>query len=170
MSHVYFVIYRWLIFKWVVVTWRKDNMPSNRWKAIICPIIATRTRCPIWKSIHFVSAWSSLFWTSFRCNLFLIRSNRNEYLLTASVRSMLNTQALQWCYNERDCISNHRRLDCLLNRLFRCQSKKILKLRVTGVCEGNSPMTGEFTAQRASIVENISIWWRHHGFQKINCE
>ena len=27
---------------------------------------------------------------------------------------------------------------------------------------GNSPVTGEFTAKRASYVENISIWWRHH--------
>ena len=31
----------------------------------------------------------------------------------------------------------------------RHRSKKTLKLRVTGLCEGNSPVTGEFTAQRA---------------------
>ena len=30
------------------------------------------------------------------------------------------------------------------------------------LCEGNSPVTGEFPAQRASNVENVSIWWRHH--------
>ena len=29
-------------------------------------------------------------------------------------------------------------------------------------CEGNSPVTGEFPAQRDSNVENVSIWWRHH--------
>ena len=28
--------------------------------------------------------------------------------------------------------------------------------------EGNSPVTGEFPAQRASNAENVSIWWRHH--------
>ena len=28
---------------------------------------------------------------------------------------------------------------------------------------GNSPGTGEFPAQMASNVENISIWWHHHG-------
>ena len=28
---------------------------------------------------------------------------------------------------------------------------------------GNSPVTGEFPAQRASYAENASIWWRHHG-------
>ena len=31
--------------------------------------------------------------------------------------------------------------------------KKTSKLRVTGVCAGNSPMTGEFPAQRASNAE-----------------
>ena len=36
------------------------------------------------------------------------------------------------------------------------------KLRVTGLCEGNSPVTGEFPAQIASNAENVSIWWRHH--------
>ena len=32
--------------------------------------------------------------------------------------------ALQWRHNERDGVSNHRGLDCLLNRLFRPRSKK----------------------------------------------
>ena len=38
------------------------------------------------------------------------------------------------------------------------------KLRVTGLCEGDSLVTGEFPAQRASKAENVSIWSRHHGF------
>ena len=33
-------------------------------------------------------------------------------------------------------------LDCLLSRLFRRRSKKSSKLRVTGFCKGNSPVTG----------------------------
>ena len=41
--------------------------------------------------------------------------------------------------------------------------RKHQKLRITGLCEGNSPVTGEFPTQRASDAENISIWWRHHG-------
>ena len=44
----------------------------------------------------------------------------------------------------------------------RRRSKKTSKLRVTGLCAGNSPVTGEFPAQRASNAENVSIWWRHH--------
>ena len=39
---------------------------------------------------------------------------------------------------------------------------KTLKLCVTGLCEGNSLVTGEFPAQRASNRENVSIRWRHH--------
>ena len=43
------------------------------------------------------------------------------------------------------------------------RSNKTSKLRVTGLCEVNSPVTGEFTTQRASNAANVSIWWRHHG-------
>ena len=57
---------------------------------------------------------------------------------------------------------NHPHHDCLLNRLFRRRSKKTSKIRVTGLCEGNSPVTGEFPAQMASNAENVFIWWRHH--------
>ena len=34
--------------------------------------------------------------------------------------------------------------------------------RVTGFCARNSPVAGEFPTQRATNVENVSIWWRHH--------
>ena len=33
---------------------------------------------------------------------------------------------------------------------------------VIGLCDGNSPVTGEFPAQSASNAENFAIWWRHH--------
>ena len=39
--------------------------------------------------------------------------------------------------------------------------RKKSKLRVTGLCTGNSPGTGEFPAQMASNAKNVSIWWRH---------
>ena len=70
--------------------------------------------------------------------------------------------SLRWRQNGRDGVSNHQPQDCLLNRLFRRRSKKTSKLRVTGLCAGNSPGTGEFPAQIASNAENVSIWWRHH--------
>ena len=70
--------------------------------------------------------------------------------------------SLRWRHNDHAGVSNLQPPGCLLNRLFRRKSKKTSKLRVTGLCAGNSPGTGEFSAQMASYAENISIWWRHH--------
>ena len=69
---------------------------------------------------------------------------------------------LLWRHNGSDSVPNHQPHDCLLNRLFRQRWKRTSKLRITGLCAGNSPVTGEFPSQRASNVENVSIWWRHH--------
>ena len=71
--------------------------------------------------------------------------------------------ALLWRHNGPDGVSNHQPHDCLLNRSFRCRLKKISKLHFTGLCGGNSPVTGEFPAQMASNAEKVSIWWYHHG-------
>ena len=46
--------------------------------------------------------------------------------------------------------------------LFRRRSNKTPKLRVTGLCLGNPPVTARFPSQRSSNAENISIWWHHH--------
>ena len=81
-----------------------------------------------------------------------------------SLEAMIFHSSLRWRHNGRDSVSNHQLHDCLLNRLFRRRSKKTSKLRVTGLCVGNSPGTGEFPAQMASNAENASIWWRHHGY------
>ena len=47
-------------------------------------------------------------------------------------------------------------------------SKKTSKLCVTGLSEGNSPVTGEFPAHRASNAENVLIWWRHHACPNVS--
>ena len=70
--------------------------------------------------------------------------------------------SLQWRHNERDGVSNYQHLNCLPSCWFRRRSKETAKLRVTGLCAGNSPVTGEFPAQRTSNAVNISTWWRHH--------
>ena len=69
---------------------------------------------------------------------------------------------ITWRHNERDGVSNHQPHHCSFNRLFKRRSKKTSKLRVTGLCAGNSPVAGEFPAQMASNAEIFSIWWRHH--------
>ena len=86
----------------------------------------------------------------------------SDFTHTFTVTSHLFNVALRWRHNVRDSVSNHQPHDCLLNRLFRRRSKKTSKLRVTGLCAGNSPGTGEFPAQMASYAENVSIWWRNH--------
>ena len=48
-------------------------------------------------------------------------------------------------------------IDSLLNLFFKHRWKKTSKLRDTGLCEGNSSVTGEFPAQMASNAENVSI-------------
>ena len=68
----------------------------------------------------------------------------------------------QWQHNERDGVSNNRRLDYLLKRLFMHKSKKTRNLRVTSLCERNPPVISGFRSQRANNAENVSIWWRHH--------
>ena len=100
-------------------------------------------------------------------------NNRCLYINTAGIIVLANfveciffnknVYSLLWRHNEHDSISNHQPHDCLLNRLFRRRSKETSKARVTGLCAGNSPETGEFPAQMASNAEKVSIWWRHHG-------
>ena len=61
----------------------------------------------------------------------------------------------QWHHYGCDGVLNHRPHDCLLNRLFRRRSKKTSKLHVTGPCEGNSPVAGEFPGQMASNAKML---------------
>ena len=69
---------------------------------------------------------------------------------------------LHWRQNDYDAVSNHQPHDCLLNRVFKRRSKKTSKLRVTGLCAGNSPGPVNSPHKGASNAENVSIWWRHH--------
>ena len=81
-----------------------------------------------------------------RCALFVIEGHYNDIIMNAMASQITS---LTIVYST--IYSRHR-------------SKKTSKLCVTGLCEGNSPVTSEFPAQRASNAENVSIWWRHHGF------
>ena len=80
--------------------------------------------------------------------------NRNAFHITGS--------SSRGRHNEHDGDSNYQRFECLLNRFFRPRWKETSQLRVTGICEENSPVTGEFHTQRAINAENVSIWWRRH--------
>ena len=93
---------------------------------------------------------------------FCLKAQYLRVFLRGIITELVLITPLQWRNNGHEGVSNHQPRHCLLNRLFRRRSQKTSKLRVTGLCAGNSPVTGEFTAQMASNAENVSIWWRHH--------
>ena len=105
-----------------------------------------------------------LYWSHLTRNILI----STQETLIFWENGLFNGSALQWRHNKRDGVSTHQPHDCLLNHLFRCKSKKTPKLRVTGLCDGNLPLTGEFPAQRASNAENVSIWWRHHVYHSLD--
>ena len=87
---------------------------------------------------------------------------------------------LRWCHNGCDGVSNHQPHGCLLNRLFRCRSKKTSKLRVTVLCVGNSPGTGDsphkWPVTRKmfpfhDVIMNYAepVMGNQHGFRDIVC-
>ena len=77
-------------------------------------------------------------------NLFPWKRQKNHY-------SGYFLHALEWRHNEHDCVSNHQPHDCLLSRLFRRRSKQTSKLRDTGLCAWNSPVTGEIPAKKGQL-------------------
>ena len=78
------------------------------------------------------------------------------YIKTRLLRFIhFSNSALLWRHNGLDRVPHHQPHECLLNRSFRCRSKKTSKFRVTGLCVGNSPETVEFPAQLASNAENF---------------
>ena len=113
---------------------------------------------------HYLKQWWHSLLTHICVNRFqwVIKSSLASSILQPFLSQYLSQTSLRWRHNGCDGVSNHQPHDCLLNRLFGRRSKKTSKLRVTGLCVGNSPGTGEFPAQMASNAENVSIWWRHH--------
>ena len=61
-------------------------------------------------------------------------------ILTSVELNCAKKTSLKRRHNGRDSVPNHKPHDYLLRRLFRRRSKKTSKLRVTGLCAGNSPV------------------------------
>ena len=55
-----------------------------------------------------------------------------------------NIWTITMTHNECEGVSNHQLLDCLLNHLFKRITNRSSTHRVTGLCEGNPPVTGGF--------------------------
>ena len=146
--------------KWQVL-WTASGPVQNQPRR---PHSRSNIRCRTWtKSPCLQTAASITRW--------LMTANRS-----ASLGKNRRRLSLQWRHNERDGVSNHQPHHCLLSRLFKRRSKETSKLRVNGLCDGNSPVTGEFPAPVNSphkwpvTRENVSIWWRHYdGTTPMSC-
>ena len=102
----------------------------------------------VWHNRRQFVIWNYLnqWWPSLLTHICVTRSRENVDIVLLdfaflSLHHHIYT-ALHWRHNESDNVSNHQRLDCLLNRLFRHRSKKISKLHVPGLCEWKPQMTG----------------------------
>ena len=84
--------------------------------------------------------------------------------------TILLTNTLHWRHNDFDSVSNHQPHGCLFNPLFRRRSKKTSKLRVTGLCRGNSPgsvnsphkgpvMRKMFPFDDVIMIFIVTQWW-----------
>ena len=154
-------------FSWSCITWVWHYVHVNIKK------VFHTLRC-IWKIILMpVAYYDACYFITFRpewktslaslINRTCKRYDWFEYCVMFNHMKHSSRYALRWRHNGRDSVPSHQPHDCLLNRLFRRRSKKASKLRVTGLCAGNSPGTGEFPAQMASNAESVCTWWRHHG-------
>ena len=142
------------------------KMWCNYFAFKLIPTLIANLKCSIyaeWKaiSVFYGNRLWSRSWPDARVS-YIIGTNKHWWLWAVMPIFMHCMYALQWHQYQRDGVWNHPPHDCLLNRLFRRRSNKTSKLRFTGLCTGNSPVTGEFPAQRASDAENVSIWWRHY--------
>ena len=106
----------------------------------------------IWGLIYYLSVWLTHWGLKKRLQMIFCKISVNQPVQKPVIITMTS-------YSD---VSNYQPHNCFLNRLFRRRSKKISKLRVTGLWGGNSPVTGDSPAQRASNTENVSIWWSHH--------
>ena len=81
------------------------------------------------------SCWKHKIWHTFILILSMIQQRGPNWLPTHFLRNW----SLHWRHNYHDGVSNQQPHGCLLSCLFSRRSKKTSKLRVTGLCVGNSP-------------------------------
>ena len=138
--------------KWNLISKKTKTKKNNRKKKHALVMSTTANNLGLTKhSAHFL-----------HYNDVIMSSMASEITGVAIVCSTVGSGAdqrkhHQWRHNGRVGVSNHH------PQLFiKRTSKKTSQLYVTSLCAGNSPVTDEFPAQKASNTENVCIWWRHH--------
>ena len=109
--------------------------------------------------LHLIVWFQAISLDRRRNNTLTLQVYGTRICLQISYHLTVSYHSLPWRHDRREGVSNYQRHRCLLNRLFRQRSKKTSKFRVTGLCVGNSPVTGT----KASDAELwCFLWWRHH--------
>ena len=125
----------------VISYWQRKHVMKSARNSM--PINLSRTES-FWENMKIIFNYFSLL----RLKSFLVEETEpfilhSEYPSPwtpgASASAAAAMTSLLWRHNEHDSVSNHQPRGSLLNRLFRRLSKKTSKLRVTGLCVGNSP-------------------------------
>ena len=145
-------------------------------------LAVTVMESPLLKTLSFIwdylfillFSWRHMVWNYYVCNVDVINLDlkmnntlMNEQPLTAK---WLFRKILQWRHIMSTMASQITSLTTVYSAVYsRRRSKKTSKLRVTGLCVGNSPVTVDISAQRASYAENVSIWWRYHEWFHNGC-
>ena len=121
--------------------------------------------CDIHVEPRVIIKWSIGVWYSSSCARF--------HKITLIATSGYVFMPLQWRNNDHDGVSNHQPHGCLLSRLFRRRSKKTSKLRVTGLCAGNSPgpVNSPYkkpVTRKMFPFDDVIMPWRRHGMEKLS--
>ena len=125
----------------IVAWWRQLTSLANIVNRIHRSEMSTKAQSFSFKKIHLKTSSAKLLYF-FLCLIVLTMA----FIFGVDDNGLYFTS--QWRHNECDGASNHQPHDYLHNRIFRLRSNKRLNLRATGLCEGNSPVTGELPAQK----------------------
>ena len=112
------------------------------WSFVQCYSESTQNSCYMFA--HYTDSCPVVLWAIYWCN-----SHYNDVIMSAVASQITSLTIVYLTFSSRR------------------RSGKTSKLRVTGLCAGNSPAAGEFPAQMASNAENVSLWWRHHNFAHV---
>ena len=138
------------------------TLPSDAWvhikvyaKQILLMKLVKKTENPFYRLLKNYIRKHHLEKRIVTLNYYVQMSHDSNAAEVGFASDLILPWTLQWRQNGRqNGVTNHQPHDCLLNHLFKSRSKKTSKLRVTGLCAGNSPVNGEFTALMANNAEN----------------
>ena len=101
-------------------------------------------------------------------DVYSVMKLKSNILLFVNICCNISWYPLHWHHNEHDGVSNHWRLRFFYLTFYSGRDQRIYQSSVSlCLCEGNSPVTSDFPTQKASNVENASIWWCHHVHKSI---